>query len=57
MTVEEREEKVGKLLLTGSALGGDKFCDFCDMETILPEPNVLIENAHFPSFRSPKFPF
>ena len=57
MTVEEREEKVDKLLLTGSALGSDKFCDFCDMETILPEPNVLIENAHFPSFTSPKFPF
>ena len=25
MTVERREEKVGKPLLTGSALGGDKF--------------------------------
>ena len=57
MKGERREEKVGKILSTGSALGGDKFRDFCDMETILPEPNVLIDNAHFPSFKSAKFPF
>ena len=57
MTVERREEKVGKPLLTGSALGGDKFRDICDMETIPPETDVLINNAHFPSFTSPKFPF
>ena len=57
MTVERREEKVGKPLLTGSALGGDKFRDICDMETIPPETEVLINNAHFPSFTSPKFPF
>ena len=37
MTVERREEKVGKPLLTGSALDGDKFRDKCDMETIPPE--------------------
>ena len=53
MTVERREEKVGKPLLTGSALGGDKFRDICDMETIPPETDVLINNAHFPSFTSP----
>ena len=57
MTVERREEKVGKPLLTGSALGGDKFRNICDMETIPPETDVLINNAHFPSFISPKFPF
>ena len=57
MTVERREEKVDKPLLTGSAPGGDKFSDICNMETILPETDVLIENAHFPSFTSPKFPF
>ena len=56
MTVERREEKVGKPLLTGSALG-DKFRDICDMETVLPETDVLISNAHFPSFTLPKFPF
>ena len=58
MTVERREEKrrEGKPLLTGSALGGDKFRDICDMETIPPETEVLINNAHFPSFTSPKFP-
>ena len=49
-TVERREEKVGKPLLTGSALGGDKFRDICDMETIPPETDVLINNAHFPSY-------
>ena len=53
MTVERRERKVGKPLLTGSALGDDKFLDICDMETILPEPDVLINNAHFPLFTSP----
>ena len=57
MTVERREEKVGKPLLTGSALGGDKFRDICNMETIPPETDVPITNAHFPSFTSPKFPF
>ena len=57
MTVERREEKVDKPLLTGSAPGGDKFSDICNMETILPETDVLINNAHFPSFTSPKFPF
>ena len=57
MTVGRREEKVGKPLLTGSALGGDKFRNICDMETIPPETDVLINNAHFPSFTSPKFPF
>ena len=57
MTVETREEKVGKPLLTGSALGDDKFRNICDMETIPPETDVLINNAHFPSFISPKFPF
>ena len=57
MTVERREEKVGKPFLTGSALSGDKFCNICDMETIPPETDVLINNAHFPSFTSPKFPF
>ena len=56
MTVERREEKVGTPLLTGSALG-DKFRDICDMETIPPETDVLINNALFPSFTSPKFPF
>ena len=50
MTVERKEEKVGKPLLTGSTLGGDKFRDICDMETIPPETDVLINNAHFPSF-------
>ena len=53
MTVERREEKVGKHLLTGSALGGDKFRDIWDMETIPPETDVLINNAHFPSFTWP----
>ena len=48
MTVERREEKVGKPLLTGSALGGDKFRDICDMETIPPEKDVLINNAKIP---------
>ena len=57
MTVEKREEKVCKPLLTGSALGGDNFRNICDMETIPPETDVLINNAHFPSFTSPKFPF
>ena len=57
MTVERREEKVDKPLLTGSAPGGDKFSDICNMETILPETDVLKKNAHFPSFTSPKFPF
>ena len=33
-----------------SALGGDKFRDICDMETIPPETDVLINKAHFPSF-------
>ena len=56
MTVERREEKVGKPLLAGSALGSDKFRNICDMETIPPETDVLINNAHFPSFTSPKFP-
>ena len=56
-TVERREEKVGKPLLTGSTLGGDKFHNICDMETIPPETDVLINNAHFPLFTSPKFPF
>ena len=51
MTVERREEKVGKPLLTGSALGGDKFRDICDMETIPPETDVLINNAHL-SFKA-----
>ena len=50
MTVERKEEKVGKPLLTGSTLGDDKFRDICDMETIPPETGVLINNAHFPSF-------
>ena len=45
MTVERREEKVGKPLLTGSALGGDKFRDICDMETIPPETDVLINTV------------
>ena len=41
-TVERREEKrrekkVGKPLLTGSALDGDWFRDICDMDTIPPE--------------------
>ena len=49
-TVERREEKVGKPLLTGSTLGGDKFHNICDMETIPPETDVLINNAQFPSF-------
>ena len=57
MTVERREEKVDKPLLTGSAPGGDKFSDICNMETILPETDVLKKNAHFPSFTSPNFPF
>ena len=57
MTVERREEKVDKPLLTGFAPSGDKFSDICNMETILPETDVLIKNAHFPSFTSPKFPF
>ena len=57
MTVKRREGKVGKPLLTSSALGGDKFRDFCDMETIPPEIVVLINNVHFPSFTSPKFSF
>ena len=57
MTVERREEKVDKPILTGSAPGGDKFSDICNMETILPETDVLIKNAHFPSFTLPKFPF
>ena len=48
MTVERREEKVGKPLLAGSALGGDKFRDICDMETIPPETDVLINNAKIP---------
>ena len=48
MTVERKEEKVGKPLLTGSTLGGPKFRDICDMETIPPETDVLINNAHFP---------
>ena len=48
MTVERREEKVGKPLSTGSALGGDKFHDICDMETIPPETDVLINNAKIP---------
>ena len=51
------QERFANLLLTGSALGGDKFRDSCDMETIPPETDVLINNAHFPSFTSPKFPF
>ena len=57
MTVERREEKVDKPLLTGFAPGGDKFSDICNMETLLPETDVLIKNAHFPSFTLPKFPF
>ena len=57
MTVGKREEKVGKPLLTRSALGGDKFRNMCDMETIPTETDVQINNAHFPSFTSPKFPF
>ena len=57
MTVERREEKVGKPLLTGFALGGDKFRGICDMETIPPETDVLINSAHLPSFTSPKFLF
>ena len=57
MTVERREEKVGKPLLAGSALGGDKFPNIYDMDTIRPETDVLINNAHFPSFTLPKFPF
>ena len=57
MTVERREEKVGKPLLTGSALGGNKFRNICDMETIPPEEDFLVNNAHFPSFTPPKFPF
>ena len=48
MTVERREEKVGKPLLAGSALGGNKFRDICDMETILPGTDVLINNAKIP---------
>ena len=58
MTVERREEKVGKPLLTGSALGGDKFRDICicDMETIPPETQghpmdlflkISVLQAHF----------
>ena len=50
MTVERREEKVGKPVLTGSALGGDKFHDICDMETIPPETDVLINNAKISHF-------
>ena len=57
MTVERREVKVGKPLLNGSALGGDKFRNIYDMDTIPPETDVLIKNAHFPSFTLPKFPF
>ena len=57
MTVKRIEEKVGKPLLTGSALGGDKFRDIWDIETIPPEIVVLINNVHFPSFTLPKFPF
>ena len=30
MTVKGIEEKIGKPLLIGSALGGDKFHDICD---------------------------
>ena len=50
MTVERGEEKAGKPFLTGSALSGDKFRNICDMETIPPETDVLINKAHFPSF-------
>ena len=57
MTVERREDKAGKPLLTGSSLGGDKYLDICDMETVPPETDVLINNAHFPSLTAPKFPF
>ena len=53
ITVGRREEKVGKHLLTGSALGGVKFRNICDMETIPPETDVLINKAYFPSFTSP----
>ena len=49
MTVERREVKIGKPLLTGSALCGDEFRNICDVETILSETDVLIENTHFPS--------
>ena len=51
------KSSLGKPLLAGSALGSDKFRNICDMETIPPETDVLINNAHFPSFTSPKFPF
>ena len=47
----------GKPLFTGSALGGDKFRNICDMKTIPLETDVLVNAAHFPSFTSPKFPF
>ena len=40
-----------------SARSSDKCHDICDMETIPPETDVLIKNAHFPSFLAPKFPF
>ena len=55
MTVERKEEKVSKPLLTRSVLGCDKFHGICDIETIPPETDVLINNTLFPS--SPKFPF
>ena len=57
VTVDRREEKVGKPLFTGSALGGDKFRNICDMKTIPLETDVLVNAAHFSSFTSPKFPF
>ena len=43
--------------LLGTVNSGDKFRNICDIETIPPETDFLINNAHFPSFTSPKFPF
>ena len=56
MTVERKEEKVDKPLLTGSAPGGDKFSDICNMETILPETDVLITKRIFSIIHIAKIP-
>ena len=56
MTVERREEKVDKPLLTGSAPGGNKFSDICNMETILPETDVLITKRTFSIIHIAKIP-
>ena len=37
-----KEKKVGKPLLTQSALSSDEFHEFCDMVTIPPETDVVI---------------